>query len=81
VTQPFIAAAENGENEIARAITERKPSAEINAALTRFEDAAERLAHLSVGPSPASGQRDMRQVASNYRTLAKAIDGLGDAGG
>jgi hypothetical protein len=80
VTQPFIAAAENGENEIARAITERKPSAEINAALTRFEDAAERLAQLSVGPSPASGQRDMRQIASNYRTLAKAIDGLGDAG-
>jgi hypothetical protein len=79
ITQPFAAAAENAESETAAAIIERKPAAEINSALTRFEEAAERLAQLSANPVAYGGQRDMRQVASNYRTLAKAIDGLAEA--
>ena len=77
LTQPFSAAAETAEGETAAAILERKPPAEIDAALARFDEAAERLSHMGTGQY---AQRDPRPMATAYRNLARAMEGLGESG-
>ena len=77
LVQPVIAAAEKAEDETLTAIIERKPAAEIDAALVRFDEAAERLAPLSVGQL-GFDERNMQAVVSSRRRLAQGIATLTD---
>lgn len=77
LVQPVITAAEDAEDETLAAIIAGKPTGEIEAALARFDEAAEHLAPLSVGQLGFK-ERNMQQAVSNHRSLAKAIATLTD---
>jgi hypothetical protein len=79
VVAPFLAAVEKAEIETAAAITGRKPVAEAQVAIARLEDAGEQLAQVRPNTGFGAGQRDPRQLASNYRSIINALSAKGGA--